>query len=403
MSKVFIFRGGVFLLLQVMFLSLFFDPTDQILGLKKISFLLVLLIMSIHFLFVRKELICPKNILVFTLFVIISLIGLFFSVINYNNITNYDESITVGYSLSFLFVTIILFTSDVIFENLMNRAVLISGLSLAFCTIFTWFMYSFFQNNSLFNELVIFLNYKSNSAMITTREFGSFKLSMIYFKSVVLLFAVIPICIDRYKSSKTKILFLIGACFFSLILSGTRTNIILSFFLFSFLLYGIASPKLKKYIFFVFFVTAPFLVFKLTELVLKNADISFDIKANDFQGYLDLFLGNLNYLFIGDGFGALMYAHGKGIYVPLTELVYFDLIRWFGFFIFSMIVVLMLYPSFVFYKYKSYHYFGSYACYLIVMGTNPLFISSTGMLAMVIFFSKANNIFRLKGNVDFLR
>ena len=74
----------------------------------------------------------------------------------------------------------------------------------------------------------------------------------------------------------------------------------------------------------------------------------------------------------------------------VTEWTYLELLRYFG--IFSLVIIYVFYrPLFQFWKHfnddVAYAVFWGYLAYLLIAGTNPLLLSSTGMLVLLIAYS----------------
>lgn len=380
-----------FLLVFTFSFSVLLDPTDSILGLKKLSFVALIGYILLDLTLTKKILISKRSVFYLTVFMAFCLWGSLLAYISYRDGVVYSYSFTFAYILSFLFLFLLPFYSMQRYSKLFINAIILSGFLLSLVTICTWFFYTFIPTDPLFHRFMIYMNYDSKSAMITTRQYGIFQLVMVYFKSIVLLFPLLALAMRSVENKRINVI-LIFCFLFAIILSGSRTNILLAILMIVAVLYDSSSVFTRRYILYCVGCIAPFAVFEVVSLISANADISVDIKSGDFWGYLEIFSNDLSYIWIGDGFGAYFLAAGKYEVVPLTELVYMDLIRWFGFLPAIFFLLFLISPVYYFLKAKDFIFLGSYACYLLVMGTNPLFVSSTGMLAMIIYFGRVIEI-----------
>jgi hypothetical protein len=128
-------------------------------------------------------------------------------------------------------------------------------------------------------------------------------------------------------------------------------------------------------------------------LVQRTAMLSFDEQSNSikiahFQSFADFIGDHPGVLLTGDGLGAAYYTHAPEVNqeVYQTELTYLDTVRYFGLFgslIFLGLLFLPLWPP----SGSGLEVIGL-ASYLMVAGNNPLLFNSTGMLAIVYFWSR---------------
>jgi hypothetical protein len=113
--------------------------------------------------------------------------------------------------------------------------------------------------------------------------------------------------------------------------------------------------------------------------------ISNAYKLSFFQDYISLFADH-HVLLFGQGLGSFFHTSMRG-YVSLAELTYFEFVRRFGILLSSIVFVMLLFPlsKLFFKKYHNVHYiFISYLIYIIMSYSNPLLMSSTGMLLLSI-------------------
>ena len=87
---------------------------------------------------------------------------------------------------------------------------------------------------------------------------------------------------------------------------------------------------------------------------------------------------------------AAFYSSGFLRVTNLTEWTYLELIRYFG--ILALVIIYIFYRPLVnlwknFQNNLSYTLFWAYLAYLLIAGTNPLLLSSTGMVVLLIVYS----------------
>lgn len=152
------------------------------------------------------------------------------------------------------------------------------------------------------------------------------------------------------------------------------------------------------------FVLAIAFVTVLLAAIMETDELSNTIKYGHLDSYAALFDENPLFLIFGQGPGATFYSEGFGEVVVRTEWSYLDLIRNYG--VFSLIIVFVFAkPIFSFWKYRkqddfNYCMFWSYLVYLLIAGTNPLLMSSTGMIVLLMAYSYEDVIIRNSQNQE---
>ncbi len=115
------------------------------------------------------------------------------------------------------------------------------------------------------------------------------------------------------------------------------------------------------------------------------------VKFAHMQSYKDLFEENPMYLLTGQGPGARFYSLGFHRMTVQTEWTYLELVRYVG--IFSLpILFIFVRPLVLLWRNRRrselcYVLFFAYGIYLMVAGTNPLLLSSTGMFTLLLTYS----------------
>ncbi|WP_419239840.1 O-antigen polymerase [Photobacterium leiognathi] len=372
-----------YMLFFLFFISCVFDPAD-IFGMKKVLF--VLIFSFCVFLFLQNRMyISKKRIIISAIFFSFGLIGFLFSALNFRG-TDYDGGQSIAYLLVFFLFFLIIFLNNPLLWRAFIDSLAFVGLLMILYTIIISFLFAFFYNE--FSSLFFYLNYTLSNSFITSRVFGPFTISMVYLKSIVLLFPISVIYYHKYKSSSKKVYFIfVILALFSLILSGTRTNIILSILMLLVLGFVTVNVKYRKYVFLGFLLLTLLVMYNLLTFVFENSDSSSEIKSSLLNTYLDVFFNDNSYFIIGDGFGSLFYAVSKNRYIFNSELVYLDVFKYLGGFVFLFFMSFLITPLLVFIRKNDVFLLMSYLSYLLVSATNPLLLSSTGMVALIYYFN----------------
>ncbi len=248
--------------------------------------------------------------------------------------------------------------------------------------------------------IYLFVSVDNETIIMSTRWFLGFKLFCMYLKSTVAM--IIPLtyyfflCVSWKRITWKAFIALFIICFYFM-LSGTRSTILVPFFLLGLTIYASYRnhPKVNKYIYPILLIGGFILCLLIIILASDTQEISNTVKYGHLPSYTKLFEEHPSYLLTGQGPGAFFYSDGFNKYVMQTEWAYLELIRCFG--ICSVLIIgIFIYPLFAFWRNKedilSFSIFGAYSVYLIVAGTNPLLLSSTGMLVLLISYSYREKI-----------
>lgn len=235
--------------------------------------------------------------------------------------------------------------------------------------------------------------------IMTRRFFLGLEFISVYYRTVPLV--IIPCSICLYKAlfenkSRKKNIFIFAILSLTLFFSGTRANIMSVIFIsVVFITVKINKGVLGRIIIFILLFLIGFLfLFLLVKLLSENSEESNVVKFGHLSSYLNLFDSNWDILIFGQGVGSLFYSSGFNEFTVQTEWSYIELIRYFGLLGGSFFIILFFYPLYVIaINRKRLDYalpFGlGYLFYLLIAGTNPLLISSTGMLALLVAYSYA--------------
>lgn len=251
-------------------------------------------------------------------------------------------------------------------------------------------------------QLGIFLYVKSHNDMImmTHRTFLGFRFFGMYYKSLIsILPAFAYIIYQTANQPKGKIRWIAAAAvmFMAFIVSGTRATILVPFLLIGLSVYQqLQKTHYTRYfcypILALVFCMFLFLIFSL---VSESNEASNVIKYGHLASYATLFSEHPEYLIFGQGLGSSFYSIGFHGMTVQTEWTYLELLRTFGLFSLPILLV-MLYPLRRLYVLRQspivFSMFVAYCEYLLVAGTNPLLLNSTGMLMLLIMYSYIRRI-----------
>ena len=148
----------------------------------------------------------------------------------------------------------------------------------------------------------------------------------------------------------------------------------------------------------VYFLAIAFVVV-LVLAATEEKEASNVVKFGHLTSYWQLFDEHAIYFLFGQGPGTAFYSEGFNQVVYKTEWSYLELLRCFG--IFSLGIVFVFFkPLVTFWKQRNlddftYCMFWSYLSYLAIAGTNPLIMSSTGMITLLMAYSYEEKVKRL--------
>ena len=385
------------LILSFLVVILIIDPADKIFHLKSPLFLLIILLwLGLKFKVGIKYKI--DSILMIKGLVSIAIFGIFTALLQNSDI---DYSFSIGFlkSLSVLLLLIVIIDLDIEPDIILIRyAILIP--------VFTIFIYLILIKYPIFFGFIYdYLVVGKQAAMVARRSFYGYDLLSIYYKtSSTLVFPLSFFCSKFIYKKKDLFSFTMIFLFsFCLIISGTRANIlgavvILLYYIYRYLklrrnvllsLVGVCSVLLFSVLFFL-------------SLSFNETNKSSEVKSGHLTSFVSNMSENPEYLIWGQGLGSKAYSIGTNTTQAQTELTYFDLIRFFGIPLACLFVLLIGYPMIYLYRNRmindrNRYSFVAFVTYLLIAGTNPLLVSSTGMLIIIVMYSLMNRqIYNIK-------
>ena len=379
---------NIIFLLFVIIISI--DPTGSVLGFKEILF--VFLVFSSLFL-LKGDTNIPKDcILILLICISLPVMGILSAIVQ-NKLTDYTYA--AGHLKSFLFVFIFFFLITIDFKIIL-KALFISGSIIAICTAIIFFIAQI--NEDIF-KLIYDHSIESSNIIITTREYYGISVFGVYFKTGPFMFFSYIYSLYFYSQKKLRTFFILTNLF-ALLIAGSRTPTLIALFISIIYLYDrLKNNRIFRY--FVVLFSILLLGFVTLKLATEKGETSNDIKYADFHSYIKEFSNGTTLLF-GDGLGSEFYSQGKSILVSFTEQTYMDIFRIYGIFLGTILIFIVIYPIIIFIKSKYYNnkklnrFVIGYALYMILAGTNPLLISSTGMF---IFATGITLIYKIKNNL----
>lgn len=366
------------LLEYLLFLFLFIisiDPAGIIFHIKEPLFVILVILAGIISVKTKKKL--PKEFLfIILLCLLIPIYGFIISLMT-NSLDDIDYAF--GHIKSFLFIFIFVCFINIDFDRLF-KLLFINGTIIALLSLII--MLIFLVNDKL-GDLIYIYFLQSDNVIVSYRTFIGITILGVYFK--VGPFIIFSYVYSLYFLSKNNhwrpLLILVN--FIPLLFSGSRTPaLVILFITLVYLCDKIGKNVLIKVVLFI--VLGGGLLYLVYLLVEEKDESSNVIKYAMSNSYIsNIFLGSNS--IVGSGLGSIFYAAGRDQYISASELTYFDIIRIYGIPLGSILIFIVFYPFVVFTREKYYidkryrPIIMSYVLYMILAGTNPLLISSTGM------------------------
>lgn len=237
-----------------------------------------------------------------------------------------------------------------------------------------------------------------HSIMLSRRVFLGFSMFGMYCKSTVAFLPVFALLL--YKAftptlRNVKVLLAVFLFIHLFLISGTRSTILLPTFL-AFALLFIFYRNKRYYNYFLYPITAVGVFAFMVLLILLLSEVgehSNMVKYAHLGSYMELFRENPLYMFLGQGPGTAFYSEGFQKMSLKTEWSYMELWRNYGIFA-LLIIYVYLRPLLSMLRSackcdEALVLAFAYIIYLVIAGTNPLLLSSTGMSVLLTMYSCA--------------
>lgn len=239
-----------------------------------------------------------------------------------------------------------------------------------------------------FYESVKFLLDDSmHAAKIGLRDFNGLLVLMVYYKTSILL-----VFLMAYYAKKERFIHLciVALAALAMVVTAARANAIVAIILLVVYAYFFLARKQNKLFSYAFVSMCIgvliYLVYLIQEYFFSMTETSNTIKLGHIWGYIEYFSNGGLELLKGAGPGVGFYSPGYDRTIFVSELTYLELVRVYG--LFSLpLFILIIYPCF---KARGIgkEYFCAWIAFLLVAGSNPLLVSSTGMIAILIIYGK---------------
>lgn len=260
-------------------------------------------------------------------------------------------------------------------------------------------LYAFACSSELV-EYAMYLYFKEHLEMVmmSKRYILGFEIFGMYLKSFIDLIVGLFVVYYRTFNSTGKmkrigyiLLFILFTVAF--FMSGTRSTMLLPFFMLGVVFFNriTKTRRLKYFLYPAFAIFAIAFVMLVLMLASEQGEKSNTIKFAHLTSYAVLFTDNPQYLLWGQGPGTWFYSSGFGAMTDETEWTYLELLRNYGLLCLPMLYVYIL-PLFRLWPHIrtnnfTFGIFCTYFCYLLIAGTNPLLMSSTGIIMVLMAYS----------------
>lgn len=270
------------------------------------------------------------------------------------------------------------------------------------CCVAITIIYIVCIQNPVLEELIWrFMIDNNDTVMISRRSILGFEIFGFYLKSCVcFLFVLAYYIVSLLDKSQRNILNILCLAFmiFAFLVSGTRSTMLVPFFLLIVTSFRIFRDlKYLKYTMIpVTFLLAMVFIVVVIVAASETTEASNVVKYAHLNSYINLFYEHPLYPIIGQGPGTSFWSDGFNSMTYKTEWTYLELIRCFG--LFSIIIVyIFAKPLINFWKYRNkdvytFSAFFAYLAYMLIAGTNPLLLSSTGMVMLMMAYSYEDNL-----------
>ena len=368
-------KGGEALFLLLV-LVVMIDPTNTVLHLKDVVFVALVGYNSVFF---KPDFSYLPHILVVFAVVFLGMI------LGEMQLSNIDEEMLFGILKGFSPLVLLLWVRhyDVVrltYFPVFTVCLLVVALYIA-CTLSELAEVAIFEYSRAHNKMI----------MMTHRSFLGLKVFGMYYKSIIsFVFALFYFYYRVWNVPRRRWLYMVacGVVTFAFLVSGTRATMLLPFAALAIVAYPtIQKWQRLRYAFYpilaVFVLCLLLLVFMLAT---ERGEASNNIKYAHLVSYAELFETHPEYLLFGQGPGAIFYSEGFHDWRSQTEWSYIDLLRYYGLFALGIVAVLLL-PLFKLWPCrrhaKVFGLMGGYVAFLFIAGTNPLLVSSPGMIVVL--------------------
>lgn len=357
-------------LIAVLFFVVLIDPTGSLFHAKEIVFGITFLYAIVYML------LYDKKVSIYSVIIPLAMVALpFLGIILANAFGSYDNPEFALGQIKALMFSFLLPAFCLVEGEILKKIVARIGLCIA-CIIFACYLVGLIDPAS-FAKLYVFMVEEKDLAIISVRQFLGLPIVAIFYRTApVILFAMSYYLYNEKKGYKL----FATISFLGLLFTGSRTPMLAALSLFLLYLADRVKNTRIKVILFVLMSSA--LIVLVLLLLGETTEESNMVKFGNVLSYFEA-LSNTPDLIFGEGLGSTFYAMGRSEWVTHSELTYLDLIRIYGLPVALIFISIVFYPVLYAFTKKmelTYNrYFVAYTLYMVVAGTNPLLLSSTGM------------------------
>lgn len=393
------------IVIGLLFVDIMIDPTNLIFHSKYVLFGLLFLIWLVKIARTKSKIeIAPP------LFIVLAFIGVFMpfyalSVGIINGVITNSEIETFAYFNSFFFFLLLLV---IVNENIeLTKYINYSSLIVVALTLGLYFV--LLLNPKFFIDVYHYIVLEKGAVVYALRNYGDFTLLMMFYKTSPVL--VFPLSYYLYRlfinTEKRRLIpdsIVLFLFIVTLFLSGSRANVLALLVIILFYFGFYVFKKSKKGFVLASILTLIILILVLPAffgLLLNQHETSNVVKFGHYSSYLDFFESHKIMAIFGQGIGGSFFSTGMNMVSNVSELTYLEIIRIWGFPVTLVFFGTLIMPLIL--EIRSGNIgpvFIAYIAYLFIAGTNPLLLSSTGMIVLVYVFSETYKKYYKKDVVE---
>lgn len=244
--------------------------------------------------------------------------------------------------------------------------------------------------------IYMYMKTTSETVMMSNRYFLGVKVFCMYHKSTacfLLVFALAVYHCLKQRPFPWFSLLIVVVMLHLFAISGTRMTMLFPVLVLGLLVFHFYGNK--RYYNYVLYpmlglagLVFVILLYKLADDVSEPSNI---VKFAHLVSYKDFFEEHPLFMLVGQGPGTRFYSVGFHRMTLQTEWTYVELVRYMGMFALG-VLFLFFYPIYLLWRYRHqseicYVLLYAYLIYLLIAGTNPLLLSSTGMFTLLLTYS----------------
>lgn len=356
-----------------------FDPADLIFHLKVPAFVAVLLVWLYRRGLGKATVSYSRWAVAIGAALVLPLIATAIGIANFD-VHSGDAPLALLKSFLFLLITPVVVSEDIDLASLVSRlSVIVAVLTLGMVVIGLF-------APPVFLVLYEFTMAKQNAILTESRHVLGLGIGQFYYKTAALM--VFPLAYYAYRliqpgARRLSALFMLLVFVVALLFSGARANILAGLFVIGVIsLIAIRRRFGWPATILTCVLCGTFLATAILPMAFAVKESSNAIKVGHFHSYLDEFENHRTALLWGEGAETGFYSKGFEDWTTVTELSYLEIARIFGLPIMLLYCGGLLWIGIRLFKVGSLPLAIAYLSYLAISASNPLLISSTGLLVV---------------------